>query len=86
MILTEEQKKALFAPTYNGVIASKYRWLNRTVPYEFSLDHSEEQQKYIRKALNFIESVSCLQFVKRTDEEDYIEIIVSFNYNFVLMI
>lgn len=29
---------------------------------------------YIRKALNVMESVSCLKFVLRTDEEDYIEV------------
>jgi hypothetical protein len=32
---------------------------------------------YIRKSLNVMESVSCLKFINRTTEEDYIEVTVN---------
>lgn len=74
MIITEEQKEALFARTRNGLIATKYRWANKTVPYQLTTDHTKEERDYIEKALRTLESVSCLTFVRRTNEKDYVQL------------
>lgn len=74
MIITEEQKEALFARTRNGLIATKYRWANKTVPYQLTTDHTKEQRNYIEKALRTLASVSCLTFVRRTNEKDYVQL------------
>lgn len=76
MILTQEQEDVLFSRTRNGLISKKYRWTNKTVPYQLSSDHSKEEQDYIEKGLKTLESVSCLKFVRRTNERDFIELTV----------
>lgn len=76
MRLTEEQIDDLFSPARNGLIKTKYRWPNKTVPYELNINHSKEQNEQIELALKTIESVSCMRFIKRTTEKDYIDIMV----------
>lgn len=76
MRLTEEQMEDLFSPARNGLIKTKYRWPNKTVPYELNINHSKEQNDHIELALKTIESVSCVRFIKRTTEKDYIDIMV----------
>lgn len=77
MILSEEQFEALFSPARNGLLSPEYRWPNKTVPYQLCQEHSQEQQNAIELALKKIESVSCVKFVRRTDQNDYVEITVS---------
>lgn len=67
----------LFSPARNGLIATKYRWPNKTLIYQMSEDHTKEQRDYIEKALKTLESVSCVKFVKRTNEKNFVEITVS---------
>lgn len=76
MRLTDEQMEDLFSPARNGLIKTKYRWPNKTVPYELNINHSQEQNDLIELALKTIESVSCVRFIKRTTETDYIDIMV----------
>lgn len=76
MNLSEEQFEDLFSPARNGLISSKYRWPNKTVPYELSAEHTKEQRDYIELAAKTIESVSCVKFVRRTNEMDYLEFLV----------
>lgn len=83
MVLTKEQKEALFSRTRNGLILSKYRWPNKTVPYQLSSNHTKEQQDYIELALKTMESVSCLKFIKRTNEEDYVLLTVCIRLTFL---
>lgn len=79
MVLTEEQRDEISSgiSSYNGLIATKYRWPNKTVPYILSPNHSKQQQDYIVLSLKIIESVSCVKFVERTNENDYVQIAVS---------
>ena len=77
MQLNEEQMEALFSPARNGLVSTKYRWPNKTVPYKMSMDYTKEQSDYIELALKTIESVSCVKFVRRTNEEDYVRVFVS---------
>lgn len=77
MRLDDEQMEDLFSPARNGIISTKYRWPHRTVPYRLSHKHSKEQRNYIELALSEIEAVSCLKFVRQTNEKSYIAITVS---------
>lgn len=76
-MLSVDQFEALFSPVHNVSMLSNYRWPNKVIPYQHSHDHSKKQQEYIEQALKMIESVSCVRFIKRTTEEDYIEITAS---------
>lgn len=77
MDLTVEQVEAILSPARNGVISEYDRWPNKTVPYQLCDEHTKEQRDYIELALKVIESVSCVKFVRRTNEYDYIDITVS---------
>lgn len=75
IILNEGQWNAIFSPSgRNGLVDEKYRWIDGIVPFQMSENHTAEQQDYIEKALIEIELLSCIRFVERTDEEDYIQI------------
>lgn len=76
MILTEAQKDALFSPARNGFISIFYHWPHKRVYYQLSHEHTKEQRDYIELALKKMESVSCLKFLRRTNQKDYIEITV----------
>lgn len=76
MRLTEEQKEILFSPAKNGLILTKFRWPNKTVPYTLPKSLSHPQKIQTELALRTLESVSCVKFVERTDESDYVEVIV----------
>lgn len=77
MLLSKEQFEELFSPARNGLISTKYRWPNKTIPYQLSMNHTQEQRDHIELALKAIESVSCVKFVRYTNEVNYIEITVS---------
>lgn len=61
-----------------GLIDERYRWPNNTVPVlltEGQFDAAQEQHVY--KALRTIESISCLRFVNRTLEQNFVRMTVS---------
>ncbi|XP_031629453.1 seminal metalloprotease 1-like [Contarinia nasturtii] len=74
MVLTQEQIEAIFSPARNGLILEKYRWPNKTVAYQLNANHTKEQQDFIEIALKKLESVSCLKFVRRTNEEKFVNL------------
>lgn len=76
-MLSNDQLEALFSSPQNVSMLTNYRWPNKTIPYEHSQEHSKKQQEYIERAMKMIETVSCVKFIKRTNEEDYIEITAS---------
>lgn len=61
----------------NGLSDEKYSWPNHTVVYEISEDFDEEQQDFIRQALGEMEAVTCLKFLRRTNEENFIRVTVT---------
>lgn len=77
MILNEDQLAALSTSGRNGLIDEKYRWPNKTVAYQLSQNHTKAQQDFIEKGLRTLESVSCLKFVRRTNETKYVNLTVS---------
>lgn len=75
--LTDEQLTALFAPASagrNGLVNVANRWPSKIVPYVFSNQQDDDQKAYIVLALQKIMDVTCIRFVERTDEVDYVEI------------
>lgn len=60
-----------------GLIAENYRWPNLVVPIQLAEGHyNAEQEAHVYKALRTIESVSCLTFVNRTTEVNFVELTV----------
>lgn len=53
-------------------------WDGAVVPYEFSMEYTllPIEQLTIRRVMRDIAKHSCVRFVKRTDEQDYLKIIV----------
>lgn len=84
MILTEEQMDTLYSPARNGLISKSYHWPNKTVYYQLSEKHSQDQRDYIELALRKMESVSCLKFIRRTNQKEYIAITVSCTAPFLI--
>jgi len=72
MILTKKQEDALFGLDRTGLVNENYRWPNNTVYYEISSDFEQDRVESIELGLRRIEEVTCLRFVKRTDEVNYV--------------
>lgn len=77
MILDDEQMEELFSPARNGLVDTKYRWPNKTLIYQLSDQHTKEQNAFIEDALKVLESVSCVRFKRRTNEQEYVQLTVS---------
>ncbi|XP_053669754.1 zinc metalloproteinase nas-4-like [Anopheles nili] len=74
IILTPEQEDAV-KYGYTAVIGEAYKWPNNIVPYVIdSTAFSIVQQNSIVSALQQIELVSCVRFVKRTNQKDYVAV------------
>lgn len=77
MLLSREQRAGISSSTRNGLIEIKYRWPNKTIPYQLSNNHTQQQRDHIELALRTLESISCVKFVRRTNEKDFVELTVS---------
>lgn len=74
MVLSEQQKRVLKSLERTGLIDVNMRWPNRVVPYVLSDVFSDEQKSYIESGLAELARVSCLTFVPRTDEQNYVRV------------
>ncbi|XP_055600592.1 blastula protease 10-like [Uranotaenia lowii] len=75
IVLTAEQEEQLLNPL-NGQLQLNYRWPGGVIPYEIIEEHfTQEQVAMIRRALRLIQVDSCLRFVPRTNQRDYIRVI-----------
>lgn len=79
MILdTANRSKIRANVSLNGLINPFYRWPNkRRVPYELSAAHTLQQRRFIEFCLRVLSRMSCVRFVRRTTENDYIQLTVS---------
>lgn len=77
MDLTEDQLGEILG-NRNVLKGHNYRWINKTVPYVLSKNHTKRQNRRILKAMATIEQISCIKFVPRSDEADYVQFQVSF--------
>lgn len=62
----------------NGLTNPFYRWPNkRRVPYELNTAHTLQQRRFIEFCLRVLSRMSCVKFVRRTNENNYIQLTVS---------
>lgn len=76
ILLTKEQENMIFGLDRTGLVDINYRWPNSTIPYELSTDFEQHRLDDIELALRRIEEVTCLRFIKRTDEVNYVYVTV----------
>ncbi|XP_075542624.1 astacin-like metalloprotease toxin 5 [Dermacentor variabilis] len=57
----------------NAITIKQLLWPGATIPYTISPE-LKNQYELIRKAMDSIENVTCVRFVERTNEKDYIKI------------
>lgn len=81
IILTKQQEEELFGVGRTGLINTNYRWPNNTVAYEISTAFEQHRVDSIELGLRLIEAVTCLRFVQRTDEVNYVYVTVSNEWN-----
>jgi len=72
IILTREQEEELFGLERTGLVDVNYRWPNNTIVYELSTSFEQHRLDDIELALKRIEEVTCLRFVERTNEVNYV--------------
>lgn len=58
----------------NGLVKTSSRWPNGVVPYVIGPGFSSADQSIIQQAIAEYHSKTCLKFVKRTSEKDYLSI------------
>ncbi|KAG4075963.1 hypothetical protein HA402_003789 [Bradysia odoriphaga] len=76
MVLDERQKRALLGLEKTGLINLNYRWPDAVVPYVYADGYfTQAQVEHIERELRLIEAASCVRFVQRTDEANYVEVI-----------
>ncbi|XP_058463936.1 hatching enzyme 1.2-like [Malaya genurostris] len=74
IILTNNQED-IIADGRTSLIGSTYRWPNNIVYYSIDTNaFSTTQQNAIKSALEQIMQVSCLKYVERTTEIDYVRV------------
>lgn len=60
-----------------GLVQTMYRWPNNTVVYNMDSPPFEQSEKdLVERSLKKIEEVTCVQFVKRTDEDYFVNLTV----------
>lgn len=86
IILTKQQEDELFGLGRTGMVNENYRWPNNTVFYEISSAFEQNRVDAIELGLRRIEEVTCIRFVKRTDEVNYVYVTVSDEVNISYLI
>lgn len=78
LLLSERQRNVIRGVNNrNGLTNLAMRWTNKVIPVLRTSNHTKEQNDLIDKALRTLESVSCVKFVWRTNEKDFISMHVS---------
>uniref|UniRef100_A0A1B0CLR6 Metalloendopeptidase n=1 Tax=Lutzomyia longipalpis TaxID=7200 RepID=A0A1B0CLR6_LUTLO len=75
MELTETQRRTVFDGMIDGrtgLLNVRYRWPDNTLAYDFASDVNQEQRNYVELALRNISGHTCLKFVRRTNQVDYV--------------
>lgn len=75
MVLTTEQKENLFGvASRTGLIDTRYRWPDNLVPYTLSDVFDADQVAHIERGIREMEAATCLRFVRRSNEDNYIRV------------
>lgn len=77
IVLTKEQEEALHSHSRTGTMNLYRRWPNNTVVYDFGIELSDTMRDFARESLDKIEAATCIQFVQRTTEDDFVLIQVN---------
>jgi len=74
MVLSEKQERVLKGMDRTGLVDVNMRWPDRVIPYVISDVFNAAQVDYIERGLRELERVSCLTFVPRTNEVNYVRV------------
>lgn len=78
MVLTKAQWLLINGMnTKTGVVDTRLRWQNKEIPYKIDGSFSDDASALIKDALNHIQDCTCLTFVERSLQTDYITFRVS---------
>ncbi|ODN02524.1 Zinc metalloproteinase nas-13 [Orchesella cincta] len=58
--------------TRSGIVNLRYRWPQRTVPYDFEPSYPQDLRTMFNAATAHISSLTCIRFTPRTTEKDYV--------------
>ncbi|CAG7731717.1 unnamed protein product [Allacma fusca] len=58
--------------SYSGVLGKNNRWKNGKMPYELDPAFTKSERKLILKSLKTIETSTCVDFVKRKNQKDWV--------------
>jgi hypothetical protein len=62
-----------FPPGRNGILKAK-RWPGGVIPYDYGTSWPSEHDSMIQTAMRTIEKNTCIRFVRRTNQNDFIRI------------
>lgn len=74
--LTATQRSALLNPQRNGLVNPNKRWKHGIVPYKFDSEFFPVDIKRIEEALEKLQSTTCIRFVHRRRQRDYVRVTV----------
>jgi len=75
-LTAEQERQLVFNSTErNAILDLNLRWPNGRVPYQFGNQHSRAEQNVILGAMEQYSANTCIEFVERNGEADYIEFI-----------
>jgi len=80
MVLTDEQLRQLNGTAdveRNGLTNTGARWPNAVVPYTIASSFSNSERNRIRQAMDDYEARTCITFVERTNQANYVRIFES---------
>lgn len=76
--LTDDQETEPFGIARSGLKDVQYRWPKNTVPYLLDAgDFDGLEKENIKLTLKSIEKVTCVKFIPRTNEKNYVHVTVS---------
>ena len=58
---------------YDAIKQNLVLWPNATVPYVFNCSFDEQGKTAVRGAIKEISKKTCMKFIERTNERDYVE-------------
>uniref|UniRef100_A0A1L8DQE2 Metalloendopeptidase n=1 Tax=Nyssomyia neivai TaxID=330878 RepID=A0A1L8DQE2_9DIPT len=80
ILLTERQKQEIFDEMVGsrvGLLNPRYRWPENTMYYEYADEVNAEQRAWIDLGLKNMSDHTCLRFVPRTTQTDYVFVTTS---------
>lgn len=60
---------------FNGCVEAKCRWPNKTIPFKFDPKFNKDQLKQLEKSIHYIQNSTCLRFIERTTQKDFLKFV-----------